>query len=54
MPKNIQTTRQLHSFHMLARLSSKSGVWEIELSGVQLDFEKAKEPEIKLPVSTGS
>ena len=24
MPKNVQTTVQLHSFHMLARLSSKS------------------------------
>ena len=24
MPKNVQTTSQLHSFHMLARLSSKS------------------------------
>ena len=24
MPKNVQTTVQLHSFHMLARLCSKS------------------------------
>ena len=23
MPRNVQTTAQLHSFHMLARLSSK-------------------------------
>ena len=60
MPKNVQTMAQLHSFHMLARLCSKS--FKLGFSSTltenfqmyQLDLEKAEEPEIKLPTSTGS
>ena len=56
MPKNIQTTIQWCSFHMLARgfLKSFKIVQQYvnwELSDVQ---EKAEEPEIKLPTSAGS
>ena len=59
MPKNVQTTIQLHSFHMLARLCSKS--FKIGFSSTpknfemyQLGSEKAEEPEIKLPTIIGS
>ena len=60
MPKNIQTTIQLHSFHMLASLCSKSfkvgfsSMWARKFQMYKLDLEKAQEPEIKLPVSIGS
>jgi len=60
MPKNAQTTVQLHSFHMLVKLRSKSfklgfnGVWTKSFQMYKLDLEKAEEPEIKLPKSTGS
>ena len=56
MPKNIQITFQLHSFHMLAKLCSKSfsSMWTEDFQMYKLDLEKAKEPEIKLPTSTGS
>ena len=60
MPKNAQTTVQLCSFHMLARLCSKS--FKLGFSNMQtekfqiykLDLEKAEEREIKLPTSAGS
>ena len=49
MPKNVQTTEQLHSFHMLARLRSKI-FWarlqqyvNQELSDVQFGFRKDRE-----------
>ena len=50
----------LHSFHMLARLCSKSfklsfnSLWTKNFQMFKLDFEKAEEPEIKLPTSIGS
>jgi len=60
MPKNLQTTRQLFSFHKLARLCSKSfklcpsSMWTENFQLFKLDLEKAEEPEIKLPTSVGS
>ena len=60
MPKNIQITIQLHSFHMLTRLHSKSfklsfsSMWTENFQMFKLVLEKAEEPEIKLPTSTGS
>ena len=59
MPKNVQTTLQSHSCHMLARQCSKS--FKIGFSSsteifqmYKLDLEKAEEPEIKLPTSIAS
>ena len=60
MPKNVQQTTQLHSFHMLARYCSKSfklgfnSTWTENFKMYKLDLEKAEEPQIKLPASTGS
>ena len=60
MPKNAQTTIELSSFHMLARLCSKSfklgfsSTWTENFQRYKLDFEKAEGPEIKLPAFTGS
>ena len=60
MPKNVQTTVKLHSFHMLVRLCSKSfklgfnGTWTENFHVYKLDLEKAEEPEIKLPTFVGS
>ena len=60
MPKNVQTTTQLHSFHMLARQCSKSfklgfnNTWTKNFQMYRLDLEKAEEPGIKLPTSVGS
>ena len=56
MSKNIQITFQLHSFHVLARLGSKSfsSLWTEDFQMYKLDLEKAEEPEIKLPTSSGS
>ena len=60
MPRNVQTTAQLHSFHMLARLCSKSfklsfnSMWTENLQMYQLGAEKAEELDIRLPTSTGS
>ena len=58
MPKNVQTTAQLHSSHRLvmpkilqARLQQ---YMNHELPDVQAGLEKAEEPDIKLPTSTGS
>ena len=59
MPKNVQTTSQLHSFHMLARSCSKSSklhfnsTWTVNFQVYKLVLEKAEEPEIKLPTSVG-
>ena len=47
MPKNVQITVQLHSFHMLARLCSKSlklgfsSMWTKNFQMYKLDSEKA-------------
>ena len=60
MSKNVQTTRQLHSFRKVAKLCStyfKLGFSCKQTKKFQmykLDLEKAMEPEIKLPTSTGS
>ena len=60
MPKNVQTTAQLYSFHMLVRLCSKSFklgfsiTWTENFQMYKLDLEKAEEPEIKLPTFIGS
>ena len=49
MPKNVQTTIQLHSFHMLARLCSKSfklgfsSTWTKNFQMFNLGWEKADE-----------
>ena len=54
-PKNVQTTVQLCSFHMLVRLCSKSfklgfnSTWTENSHIYKLGLEKAEEPEIKLP-----
>ena len=52
MAKHVETTIQLHSFHRLARLCSKSfklgfsSIWT-EMQMYKLDLEKAEEAEIK-------
>ena len=48
MPKNVETTTQLHSPHTLPKYMNQ------ELQVFKLYLEKAEEPEIKLPKSTGS
>ena len=58
MSKNVQTTRQLGSFHTLARLCSKSFKLGFNnrtenLQMYKLGLEKAEEPEIKLPTFIG-
>ena len=58
--KTVQTTTQLHSFHMLANVLFKFLQARLqqyvnrELPDVQAGFRKAEEPEIKLPTSIGS
>ena len=57
MPKNVQTTAQLHSSHRLAKVMLK--ILQVRLQQCvnqnfqmfKLDLEKAEEPEIKLPTS---
>ena len=59
MPKNVRTTTQLHSFHMLARSCSKfskpdfNSTWTDNFQMFKLDLEKAEEPEIKLSTYAG-
>jgi len=59
MPKNVQTTAQLYSFHILARQCSKSfkpGFNSTSTENFQmykLNLEKAEESEINLPTSDG-
>ena len=57
MPKNAQTMAQLHSSHatkvMLKILQAKIQQY-VNFQMFQLVLEKAEEPEIKLPTSTGS
>ena len=60
VPKNVKTTTQLCSFHMLPRKCSKP--FKLGLNSTltknfqmcKLDLGKAEEPEIKLPTSVGS
>ena len=60
IPKNVQTTAQLHSFHLIVRSCSKSFKLDFNSMGTEnfqmnkLDLEKAEEPGIKLPIFTGS
>ena len=60
MPKNVQTTAQLHSSHTIAKWCLKfsklgfNSMWTENFQMVKLGLEKAEEPEIKLPTSTGS
>ena len=59
MPKNVQTTTQLHSPHTLANTqnspSQASTVRELRTFHMfKLNLEKAEEPEIKWPTSIGS
>ena len=60
MPKNAQTTTQLHSSHTLVKYCSKfskpsfNSTWTVNFQMFKLDLEKTEEPEIKLPTSTGS
>ena len=60
MPKNVQTTTQVHSSHMLSKSCSKfskpgfNSTWTVNFHMFKLDLEKAEEPEIKFPTSVGS
>ena len=60
MPKNAQTTAQLHSSQTLAKRCSKfskpgfNSMWTESFQMFKLDLEKAEEPEIKLPTFVGS
>ena len=60
MPKNVQTTAQLHSSHKLAKWSSKfskpgfNRTWTVNFQMFKLDLKKAEETEIKLLTSVGS
>ena len=61
MPKNIQTAMQLCSFHShTSKVMLKSfklgfsSTWTENIQMHKLDLEKAEEPEIKMPTSTGS
>ena len=60
MPKNAQTTTQLHSSHTLVKKCpkfSKSGfsnMWTVNFQMFKLVLEKAEEQEVKLPTSVGS
>ena len=60
MPKNAQTTAQLHSSHTLVKYCSKlsktgfNSMWMVNFQTLKLILEKAEEPEIKLPTSVGS
>ena len=60
MPKNAQTTAQLHLSHTLAKECPKfsnpgfNSMWTENFQIFKLDLEKAEEPEFKLPTSIGS
>ena len=60
MPKNVQTTTQLHSTHMLVKWCLKfskpgfSNTWTVNFQMYKLILEKTEEPEIKLTTSAGS
>ena len=60
MPKNVQTTAELHSSHTLVKYCSKfskpdfNSTWTVNFQMFKLVLEKAEEPEIKLPTSTES
>ena len=60
MPRNAQTTSQLHSSHTLVKWCSKfsklgfSNTWTMSFQMFKLDLEKAEKSEIKLPTSVRS
>ena len=60
MPKNVQTTTQLHSSHTLVKWCLKfskpgfNSMWTVNFLMVKLVLGNAEEPEIKLPTSVGS
>ena len=60
MPKNAQTTAQLHSSHMLVKECSKfskpgfSNTWTVKFQMFKLVLEKAEEPKIELPTFSWS
>ena len=60
MPKNAQTTSQLHSSHTLEKECSKfsnsgfSNMWSMNYPIFKLVLENAEEPETKLPTFAGS
>ena len=55
MPKNAQTTAQLHSSHMLKILQARLQQYMNHgLPDVHAVLVKAEEPEIKLPITAGS
>ena len=60
MPKNAQTTEQLHSSYTLAKEYSKfskpgfSNTWTVNYQMFELVLQKTEEPENKLPTSAGS
>ena len=59
MPKNVQTTAQLHSSHtskvMLKILEPGfNNTWTVNFQMFKLDLEEAEEPAIKLSASTES
>ena len=60
MPKNAQTSAQLHASHTLEKWCSKfskpsfNSTWTMKFQMFKLDLEKAEDPEIKLPTSVGS
>ena len=59
MPKNAQTTAQLHSSHasrVMLKFSKPgfNSMWTVNFQMFKPDLEKAEEPEIKLPTSDGS
>ena len=60
MPRNVQMIIHLHSFHMLARLCSKScklcfrSTWIKKFQLDKLGFKEAEESDIKLPTFIGS
>ena len=60
IPKNAQTTARLHSSHTLVEECSKfsnpgfSNMLTVNFQMFKLVLQKAKEPDIKLPISAGS
>ena len=60
MPKNAQTTAQLHTSHMLVKWCFKfskpgfNNTWTMNFQIFKLVLENTEEPAIKLPTSTGS
>ena len=60
MPKNAQTTTQLHSSQTLPKKCSKfskpglNSTWTVKFQMFKLNLEEGEEPEIKLPTSAGS